>query len=253
MNARETLLIIEEDLSLQRVFHRALLLYALLFAEDADEGLKMTRLHHPDLILVSLEHSESLHMLALCRQLRECGSVPIIVLTAEEGPRPAVDALLAGADDYMRLPFAAAELRARVEARLRRPSLQDGWGTGSTGIPSLLRSGDGYLSLQVEQRVLYAGGQEVHLSKTEYALLYLLMFHAGKVLTHHFLLQNVWGPGYRQEVDYLRVFVHHLRQKIEVGSPHRYISTESGVGYVFRLLRLQAISHPQWEDGKVGV
>jgi two-component system KDP operon response regulator KdpE len=162
----------------------------------------------------------------IIRQLRERGSaVPIIVLSSRADEAGKVKALDSGADDYVTKPFGVDELLARIRAALRHRLQQ-------RGEKPIFRSGD--LSVDLVRRVVTVGGQEIKLSPREYELLRLLVAHAGKVLTHKFLLHDVWGG--EGDVQYLRIYIRSLRQKIEA-NPERpqHIITEQGVGYRLRM------------------
>jgi two-component system KDP operon response regulator KdpE len=160
---------------------------------------------------------------------------PIIVLSALTEEKQKVEALDLGADDYLTKPFSNDELQARVRACLRRASSSENGGD-SLGQPEILCSEDGYLYMNVVQRQVRAGEQDVRLTRTEFELLRQLMLYAGKVLTHRSLLRAVWGPEYGEEADYLRVYVRQLRLKVETEpSRPRYIITEPGIRYVFQL------------------
>jgi two-component system KDP operon response regulator KdpE len=156
------------------------------------------------------------------RKLRQAGSkVPIVVLSSRGGEKGKVEALDLGADDYVTKPFGMAELLARMRAALRHRYEQEG-GT------AVFSNGD--LSVDLVRRIVRVRGQEVKLSPKEYDILRLLVLHAGKVLTHRFLMEQLWGPD--SDVQYLRIYVRQLRQKIEA-NPERpeHILTETGVGY----------------------
>lgn len=231
----ESVLIIEDDPKLARLLHRALSPYDLACARGADDALPLAARLQPDLILLGLSCADWHGTLTLCSQLRSAGQTPIIVLSAAPSSASIVEAFESGADDCIGLPFDADELCARLRARLRRPSLEASRALDYASGPSLLHSEDDYLQLHVERRQIFAGAREIRLSKTEFAILYLLMLHAGKVLTHRWLLREVWGPAYGAETGYLRVFVRHLRRKVEpVPDSPSYILTENGIGYVFR-------------------
>jgi two-component system KDP operon response regulator KdpE len=157
------------------------------------------------------------------RRLRNWSSVPVIVLTVRDAPSDKVAALDAGADDYVTKPFAMDELLARMRAVLRRLA-------GADEGPAVVRVGD--LEVDLARRLITRAGQPIHLTPTEFALLEQFVSHPGKLLTHHWLLQKVWGLGHTEQSNYLRVYVAGLRKKLEPspGSPS-LILTEPGVGY----------------------
>src|SRR6266536_2313045 len=162
--------------------------------------------------------------LEVCRQLRGWSQVPILVLSVREEEPDKVAALDLGADDYLTKPFGIDELMARVRALLRRANAQGG------PRPVRFRADD--LEIDLDSHRVTRSGVEVRLTKTEWALLAELCQHPGKLLTHHWLLERVWGPGYAGDVDVLRVFISQLRKKLEQdpGRPKR-IATDPGIGY----------------------
>jgi two-component system KDP operon response regulator KdpE len=230
------ILIVDDELPIQRILRRNLSVsgYDVLVADDGEQAVEMARAHQPDLILLDLCLPGELDGLEVCRQIRLITQTPIIVLSALTEEKQKVEALDLGADDYLTKPFSNDELQARVRACLRRASSSEN-GSDLPGQPEILRSEDGYLYMNVVQRLVRAGEHDVRLTPTEFELLRQLMLHAGKVLTHRSLLRAVWGPEYGEEADYLRVYVRQLRLKVEEEpSKPCYIITEPGIGYVFR-------------------
>ena len=231
------LLVVDDEPPIQRILRRNLSIsgYDVLVAEDGKQAVEMVQLHQPDLILLDLCLPGEVDGLEVCRQVRQLGQIPIIILSAITEEKQKVEALDLGADDYLTKPFSNDELQARVRACLRRASAAESGGGDAHGPPETLCSDDGYLFMNVVSRQVRAGGKEVRLTPTEFELLRQLMLYAGKVLTHRSLLRAVWGPEYGEEADYLRVYVRQLRLKVEVepSRPH-YILTEPGIGYVFR-------------------
>ncbi len=228
------ILVVDDDPPIQRILRRNLSVsgYEVLVANNGEDALEMVHVHKPDLILLDLGLPGEVDGMEVCRQVREWTQTPIIILSArtEEGHK--VEALDLGADDYLTKPFSNGELQARVRVCLRRSSSTE----GTNDQPSqILRTDDGYLSMDVMRHQVRVGDSDVRLTRTEFELLRHLMLYAGKVLTHRSLLQAVWGPEYGEEADYLRVYVRQLRIKIEIEpSSPRYILTEPGIGYVFR-------------------
>jgi two-component system KDP operon response regulator KdpE len=166
--------------------------------------------------------------LGLCRRLRALSQLPILVLSVRGEEKMKVEALDAGADDYVTKPFGMDELLARVRAQLRRATTP----SKTEASPALLEVGD--FRIDLEARSVFVRGAEVHLTPKEYDLLVHFVRHAGKVLTHRNLLGAVWGGNYTEQGEYLRVFVGQLRKKIELNpSTPRYILTEPWVGYRF--------------------
>jgi two-component system KDP operon response regulator KdpE len=230
------ILIVDDEASIQRILRRNLGVsgYEVLVAEDGKQAVEIARLHQPDLILLDLWLPGEIDGLGVCMRVRQWTQIPIIILSARTEEKQKVQALDLGADDYLTKPFSNEELQARVRACLRRAAgaMESEHLSRKSG---MLVSEDGYLTMNVVQRQVRAGEQEVKLTPTEFELLQYLMLHAGKVLTHRKLLRSVWGPEYGEEADYLRVYVRQLRRKVEeVPSQPRYIVTEPGVGYVFR-------------------
>jgi len=163
------------------------------------------------------------------RELRVWSGVPVLVLSARTDESDKIAALDAGADDYLTKPFGIGELRARVRAMLRRSQLQSDSGAGA-----LHAFGD--VTVDLVRRTVRRAGAEVHLTPLEYNLLVQLLINPDRVLTHHHLMDKVWGPANRERDHYLRVYIGRLRQKLEADPARpRHIVTETGVGYRFQL------------------
>jgi two-component system KDP operon response regulator KdpE len=221
------ILVVDDDPQIRRVV-RVILVgegYEVVEARSGDAALLKFREFLPDLVLLDL-NMPGMNGLETCRALRETSDVPIIFLTVRREEDQKVEALDAGADDYVTKPFGKRELVARIRAALRRsPSF------AITG-PNTFVSGD--LEIDFEARKIRSGKNAVRLTPKEFDLLRYLVSHAGKPVPHRELLQAVWGPDYGDQSDYLRVFITHLRKKIE---PHpakpQYILTEPWIGYRF--------------------
>ena len=199
--------------------------YDVQTAATGEEALDATEGRLPDLVVLDLV-LPGLSGLEVCRRLRERSSLPILVLSARGDERDKVAALDLGADDYLTKPFGVNELLARIRAALRRAA-------GARGPAAVLEAGD--LRIDVDRRVVARGGVEVRLTPTEFDLLKTLASHAGRVLTHGYLLRAVWGPEYESDSQVLRVFIGQLRRKVEPDAARpRHIITEPGVGYRFR-------------------
>lgn len=225
-----TLLLIEDEPQVRR-FLRATLVahgYRLLEAETGEQGLQMAAAHTPDLVLLDLGLPD-LDGLAVTRRLREWSSVPIVVLSARGQENDKVEALDAGADDYLTKPFGTGELLARIRVALRHRAQ-----AGAPGGEPAFEVGD--LRVDLATRQVFVRGAEVHFTPTEYKLLTLLIKHAGRVITQRQLLREVWGPNAQSQTHYLRVYMAQLRHKIEATPARpRYLVTEPGVGYRFRV------------------
>jgi two-component system, OmpR family, KDP operon response regulator KdpE len=192
-------------------------------AGNAKEGLIMAGNHPPDLILLDLGlPDESGH--SVLQKLRKWYTSPVIILSVQKSEEDIIRALDTGANDYLSKPFRAGELLARIRSALRSSSMEEG--------ESLIDCKD--IQIDLTNRMVKKKGEVIKLTNIEYSLLALLMRNEGKVLTHHYLLRAIWGPGYINQSQYLRVYVAQLRKKIEY-DPNRpmYLLTESGVGYRF--------------------
>ena len=219
------MLVVDDEESIRRAVGRALTSRGFLVevAVDGEEALGAVRRFDPDLVVLDLNLPE-VDGLSVCRQIRAWNPVPILVLSVREDETDKVAALDLGADDYLTKPFGTDELMARVRALLRRSG-----GQGSPG-PLEFRSGD--LSIDLSSHRISRNGQEIRLTKTEWSLVEALAQHPGKLLTHGWLLDRVWGAGYEGDVDVLRVFISQLRHKIETDPRRpRIIVTEPGIGY----------------------
>ncbi|HEV7365619.1 MAG TPA: response regulator [Gemmatimonadales bacterium] len=230
MDRPAPLILLIEDETQMRRFLRAALGghdYRLVEAATAKEGLAQAAGRNPDVILLDLGLPDT-DGLEVTRQLREWTRTPIIVLSARGREQDKVAALDLGADDYLTKPFGVEELLARIRVALRHTSL----GPGDVADPVLEVGG---LKVDLAQRQVFLAGEEIHLTPTEYKLLAALVRHAGKLLTHRQLLQEVWGSNFITQNHYLRIYVMQLRQKIEPDPARpRLLLTEPGVGYRFK-------------------
>jgi two-component system KDP operon response regulator KdpE len=200
--------------------------YRVIEASNGLETLDRVREDLPDLVLLDVMMPE-LDGFETLRIIRETSTVPVIMLTVRDDESDKVKGLELGADDYVTKPFSPRELASRIKAVLRRTEMD------SAGESSLIVVDD-YLQLDFARRQVFAGGQEIKLRPTEYRLLYHLVQNAGQVLTHEMILSKVWGYEYRDESQYVRLYITYLRQKIEPDpSNPRYILTERGIGYRF--------------------
>lgn len=225
---KNTALIIDDEIQMRRLLRVALegAGYHVLETETGQLGLQEVALRRPDVILLDLGLPD-LDGLEVLRRLREWSEVPVVILSVRDDETDKVTALDAGADDYVTKPFSTPEVLARLRAAQRK--------TRPADETAVFTAGD--LSVDLTARVVTRAGQEVKLTATEYALLRLLVRHAGRVLTHRQMLREVWGPKAEEHRQYLRVYITHLRQKIEHDpSNPALIRTEPGIGY--RLMAL---------------
>jgi two-component system KDP operon response regulator KdpE len=223
------ILLIEDEPQMRRFLRAALggHDYRLVEAGTAKEGLAHAAARNPDVILLDLGLPDT-DGLEVTRQIREWSATPIIVLSARGREQDKVAALDLGADDYVTKPFGVEELLARIRVALRHASLPPG-----AAAESVFEAAD--FKMDLAQRQVFRGGEEVHLTPTEYKLLAMLVRNAGKLLTHRQLLHDVWGSNYSAQTHYLRIYVMQLRQKIEQDPTRpRLILTEPGVGYRFK-------------------
>ncbi len=217
--------VIEDEAPIRRFLKASLLPAEAVWyeAETGAEGIRIVAQKNPDIVLLDLGLPD-MDGQEVLRNLREWTEVPIIVLTARGQERDKIFALDAGADDYVTKPFSIAELMARVRATLRRIDK-----ARSEHEPHFESA---ELKIDFDARQVMLGGEEIHLTPIEYRLLSILAKHAGKVLTHRYLLNEVWGPAYSDSTHTLRVHMASIRQKIESDPAHpKFIRTETGVGY----------------------
>lgn len=190
------------------------------------DGLLEAGMHKPDLIVLDLGLPDG-NGVDFIRDLRAWSDVPILVLSARSNEKDKIQALDVGADDYLTKPFGVGELRARARALLRRQS------RSSEAATPIIEFGD--VTVDLSRRVVSRKGEPVHLTPIEYRLLCTLLAHTGKVMTQRHLLREVWGPSSVESNHYLRVYVGHLRQKLEDDATQpKYLLTETGVGYRFQ-------------------
>jgi len=219
------ILIVDDEPQIRRVLRTTLTSqgYTVAEAKSGDEALEHVREERPDLILLDV-NMPGQSGLEICRDIRRTSDIPIIMLTVRSTERDKVQALDAGADDYVVKPFGSEELMARIRAALRRAG-------PSEAMPPFL-SAD--LKIDFEKRAVTVRGQIVRLTPKEFELLRQLVANQGKALSHRRLLQAVWGPDYGDETEYLRVFINQLRKTLEPHPHHpRYIHTDPWVGYRF--------------------
>ena len=229
MSDKQRILIVDDEPQITRVLRRSLTThgYDVRVASDGLAAIQTFGDWPPDLVVTDLSMPDT-DGLQLCRNLRAISQLPIIVLSVKGEERTKVQALDAGADDYVTKPFGMNELLARIRAALRRiqAAKQD------EATSPVLEVGD--FRLDLEKRSVAVNGTEVHLTPKEYDLMLYLVSHPGKVLTHRTLLTAIWGGDAVEQTEYLRVFVGQLRKKVEPEpSAPRYILTEPWIGYRF--------------------
>ena len=231
MGEKATILVVDDEPHVVRLVQANLEAsgYRVLVAGDGRTALHVVEQQNPDLVLLDIMMA-GLDGYEVCRRLREYSDVPVIMLTARGAEVDRIAGFDVGADDYLTKPFAVGELLARVRAVLRRCKYPN-------EVRSRPRFRSGPLEIDFAQHKVTVGGRVVGLSPTEYRLLSALARNAGCVVLHEDLLRQVWGPEYRDEKEYLRVYVRYLRQKIETDPAHpQLILTHPGAGYILALL-----------------
>jgi two-component system KDP operon response regulator KdpE len=222
-----TLLLVDDEPQIRRVLQTTLCEagYGVILAKNGQEGIDTVVREHPDLVLLDINLPDMSGFDA-CRLIRLSFAGPILMLSVRNSVRDKIDALDAGADDYIVKPFAMAELLARVRAALRRSSAEQ-------PLPKIETS---ELTVDFEMRMVTVRGNSVHLTPKEFDVLRLLVTQEGRPVTHRKILQTVWGPEYAEETEPVRVVIRQLRKKIEKNPAHpRFILTEPWVGYMFQL------------------
>jgi len=220
------ILIVDDEPQITRVLRTALSTqgYLLRIADNGVEGMEAVHAWKPDLVITDISMPE-LNGVELCREIRAVSQIPIIVLSVRNQDLMKVEALDAGADDYVTKPFSIQELQARVRAQLRRSTV------ANAETPQIIKAGD--FLIDIPQHRVVVRGQDIHLTPKQFDLLVCLAQHPGQVLTHRALLHAVWGTNADQP-EYLRVTIGQLRKKIEISEEPAYILTEPWIGYRFR-------------------
>ncbi len=225
-NSGIRVLVVDDERAIRRFLQVSLTSHGhtVFEASNGQEALEAVVAHRPDMIILDLGLPD-IDGVEVTQRLREWTQTPIIILSVREHESDKIAALDAGADDYLTKPFSVGELMARLRVALRHAAPADD--------TPIFRSGS--LTVDLARRVVAVAGRDIQLTPTEYDLLKLLVVHAGKVLTHHQILRQVWGRGYEEETHLLRVNISNLRRKLEA-DPTRptYIITEPGVGYRLR-------------------
>jgi len=216
-------LVVDDEIQIRRFLRVSLTAsgYVVYEAATGQAGLDQAALDRPDVVILDLGLPD-MDGLDMLRRLREWSSVPVVVLSVRDADADKIALLDAGADDYLTKPFSMGELLARLRVAQRH----------TQPTPETATFRDGSLEVDVARRLVTVSGKQVKLTATEYALLRLLVQHAGKVLTHRQILREVWGPQYEDKTEYLRVYVAQLRHKLEADPANpTLLVTELGVGY----------------------
>lgn len=229
MIENRTILLIDDEPQIRRVLRASLTSHgaSVLDVQNGEEALALLRNQTVDLILLDM-NMPGMGGLETCRAIRNGWDIPIIIVSVRESDKDKVEALDAGADDFVSKPFSFDELMARIRAALRRS------GFASDTTPKKI-SAPG-LEIDFEQRRVLVSGKAVRLTPTEFDILRYLIANANKPVPHRRLLQAIWGPEYGEQIEYLRVFINQLRKKIEPGGARPvFITTEPRIGYRFVL------------------
>lgn len=221
--APNRILVIDDEPQITRVLRAALAAqrFEVRIANDPEEGLRIFSEWQPDLVVTDLMMPE-MSGVDVCRAIRSHHETPVIVLSVREHEQAKIEALDAGADDYVTKPFSIQELLARVRAHMRRAPER---------VSAAVEAGD--FVIDPDAHTVELSGKAIRLTPTEFDLLLFLARQAGKVVTHRALLKAVWGPQATQQNEYLRVFIGQLRKKLETDPDKQYIQTEPWVGYRF--------------------
>lgn len=223
----EKILVVDDEPRVVRLVNEVLKAvgYKVVSAASGEPAIEKVALEQPDLVLLDILLPHGLDGYEICRRIREFSSVPVIMLTAKAQESDMLRGFDVGADDYLTKPFSAKELVARVKAVLRRSQRPEEVTTTTLAC--------GELKISFARRTVQLRGGHVSLTRTEYALLRQLALNANRVVLHQDLLVAVWGQEYRDDVDYLRAYIHYLRRKLETDPANpKYILTSPGVGYV---------------------
>lgn len=220
------IVVIEDDPPIRRFLRTSLSAYGFIVyeADNGRQGIVEAGVRKPDLVILDLGLPD-MDGVAVITAIREWSLLPIIVLSARSAEQHKIAALDAGADDYLTKPFGLGELLARIRVAMRHSARNPEQSQTEAFIT-------GKLKVDLLRRQVYLDEQEVHLTPIQYRLLTVLVKNAGKVLTHQYILKQVWGPAYAENSHYLRIYMSQLRQKLETDPTQpKYLLTESGVGY----------------------
>lgn len=228
MSTNPNILVIDDEVQIRRLLRLNLEAnnYNMIEAENGLMGLQMAASHHPDLIILDLGLPDK-DGFEVLKDLRLWSIVPVIILSVRNSENDIVSALDAGANDYLTKPFNSNELMARIRASLRQQFHEQA--------SPIFRSGS--LEVDLNLRIVKLKGEIIKLTATEYSLLSLFIRNAGKVMTHSYLLKEVWGLTFSEETQYVRIFIAQLRKKLEDDPNHpKLFTTESGIGYRMNII-----------------
>jgi len=223
------IIVIEDDPAIRRFLRTGLSSqgFSVFEADTGKQGIIEAGIRKPDLIILDLGLPD-MDGSQVIKAIREWSSIPIIILSARSSEQTKIDALDAGADDYLTKPFGFGELLARIRVALRHAT------RSFESEAEVFTSG--HLKIDLLNRIVSVDGTEVHLTPIQFRLLTVLVQHAGKVLTHKQILKQVWGPSYQENAHYLRIYMSQLRHKLEADPTQpKHLLTESGVGYRLKL------------------
>ncbi len=228
MAIQNTIVIIDDEAQIRKILSITLEAadYKVVESSKGKDGIVAVANYHPQLVILDLGLPDE-DGFSVLKEIRSWSTVPIIILSVRNSEENIVKALDLGADDYITKPFNSSELLARIRANIRRTQQSD----NETSLTN------GKLKIDFVQRIVYKNNKELKLTNTEYLLLSLFIKNIDKVLTHNFVLKEIWGPSHTEDSQYLRVFIGQIRKKIEddISQP-KYIITASGVGYRMKLL-----------------
>ncbi len=224
------ILIVDDEPQIRKLLQTGLTAhgYKVVTAAAGAEALTAVTHHHPDLLILDIALGDGLDGLEVCHRLRQWSQVPIIMLSVRGDERSKVQALNAGADDYLTKPFGMEELQARIQAVLRRVTLEP---TASATVTIVV----GDLMIDLAKHLVTIAGEKVHFTPLEYEILCLLATHPGQIMTHRAILARVWGADYAEMTHYVRIYINQIRKKLQEdpAANVRYILNEPGIGYRF--------------------
>lgn len=227
MAPQNSIVVIDDESQIRKILSITLEAedYKVIEAAKGKDGIVAVANYHPQLVILDLGLPDQ-DGFSVLKEIRTWSNVPVIILSVKNSEDDIVRALDLGADDYITKPFNTSELHARIRANIRR----------NQKVENENHLVNGKLKIDFTKRIVYLSNKELKLTNTEYLLLYLFFKNVDKVLTHNFVLKEIWGPTHTEDSQYLRVFIGQIRKKIEDDASHpKYILTESGVGYRMKL------------------